>query len=64
MLLDQTDGIPDEKVAERTPDLIVGLYSGLTDEQYATLSTIAPSSRSHPDRRTTASRWRSRASSA
>jgi iron complex transport system substrate-binding protein len=42
VLLDQTDGIPYEKVAELTPDLIVGLYSGLTDEQYATLSKIAP----------------------
>ena len=42
VLLDQTDGIPYEKVAELSPDLIVGLYSGLTDEQYATLSKIAP----------------------
>ncbi len=40
--LDQTDGIPYEKVAELGPDLIVGLYSGLTDEQYANLSTITP----------------------
>ena len=42
VLLDQTDGIPFEKVAEQNPDLIVGLYAGLTPEQYATLSQIAP----------------------
>ena len=42
VLLDQTDGIPFEEVAAQNPDLIVGLYSGLTDEQYATLSRIAP----------------------
>ena len=42
VLLDQTDGIPFEEVAEQNPDLIVGLYAGLTPEQYATLSQIAP----------------------
>ena len=42
VLIDQTDGIPYEQVAGQNPDLIVGLYSGLTDEQYATLSRIAP----------------------
>jgi iron complex transport system substrate-binding protein len=42
VLLDQTDGIPFEKVAEQNPDLIVGLYAGLTPEQYGTLSQIAP----------------------
>ena len=30
VLLDQTDGIPFEKVAEQNPDLIIGLYAGLT----------------------------------
>lgn len=41
-LLDQTDGIPYEAVAALSPDLIVGLYSGLTQEDYDTLSGIAP----------------------
>lgn len=41
-LLDQTDGIPYEQVAALTPDLIIGLYSGLTQEDYDTLSGIAP----------------------
>ncbi|QNG55734.1 iron-siderophore ABC transporter substrate-binding protein [Pseudonocardia petroleophila] len=41
-LLDQTDGIPYEAVAALAPDLIVGLYSGLTQEDYDTLSGIAP----------------------
>jgi len=42
VLIDQTDGIPFEEVAAQNPDLIVGLYSGLTDSDYATLSRIAP----------------------
>jgi iron complex transport system substrate-binding protein len=41
-LLDQTDGIPYEQVAALEPDLIVGLYSGLTQEDYDTLTAIAP----------------------
>lgn len=41
-LLDQTDGIPYEAVAALDPDLIVGLYSGLTPEDYSTLTAIAP----------------------
>ncbi|MHA6779792.1 iron-siderophore ABC transporter substrate-binding protein [Pseudonocardia saturnea] len=41
-LLDQTDGIPYEEVAALDPDLIVGLYSGLTPEDYSTLTAIAP----------------------
>ena len=41
-LLDQTDGIPYEEVAALAPDLIVGLYSGLTQEDYDTLAGIAP----------------------
>ena len=31
-----------EKVAAARPDVIIGLYSGLTEEQYETLSRIAP----------------------
>jgi iron complex transport system substrate-binding protein len=42
VLLDQTDGIPLEEVAAQRPDLIVGLYSGMTDAEYARLSQIAP----------------------
>ncbi|QJY47673.1 iron-siderophore ABC transporter substrate-binding protein [Pseudonocardia broussonetiae] len=41
-LIDQTDGIPYEQVAALAPDLIIGLYSGLTQEDYDTLSGIAP----------------------
>jgi iron complex transport system substrate-binding protein len=40
--LTNTDGIQFEKVAALKPDLIVGMYSGLTKEDYATLSKIAP----------------------
>jgi len=40
--LDQTDGIPFEQVAQLRPDLIVGLYSGLTQQDYDTLTKIAP----------------------
>lgn len=31
-----------EKITALRPDLIIGLYSGLTEEQYTTLSQIAP----------------------
>lgn len=31
-----------ERIAALQPDLIIGLYSGLTEEQYTTLSQIAP----------------------
>jgi iron complex transport system substrate-binding protein len=40
--LTNTDGIKFEKVAALRPDLILGVYSGLTDADYATLSKIAP----------------------
>lgn len=36
------DGLQFEKIAALRPDLIVGLYSGLTKDDYATLSKIAP----------------------
>lgn len=42
VVLDDTDGIPFEQVAALEPDVIVGLYAGLTDQDYATLSAIAP----------------------
>ncbi len=41
-LLSVADGIEMEKIAGLAPDLIIGLYSGLTDDEYKTLSKIAP----------------------
>lgn len=41
-LLTDTDGVQFEKVAAARPDLILGLYSGMTEEVYDTLSGIAP----------------------
>jgi iron complex transport system substrate-binding protein len=41
-VLTNVDGIQFEKVAALKPDLILGIYSGLTAEDYATLSKIAP----------------------
>lgn len=37
-----TDGIPVEAVAALEPDLILGLYSGMTEQEYGQLSQIAP----------------------
>ncbi|GHF71730.1 iron complex transport system substrate-binding protein [Amycolatopsis bartoniae] len=41
-VLTSTDGPQYEKIAALKPDLILGLYSALTQEQYDTLSKIAP----------------------
>lgn len=41
-LFDETDGIPFEQVADTQPDVILAAYSGLTREDYETLSKIAP----------------------
>lgn len=41
-LNDESDGIPYEKIADSTPDVILGAYSGLTKQEYGTLSKIAP----------------------
>ena len=41
-VLTDTDGVQFEKVAALRPDLILGVYSGLTKEDYTTLSKIAP----------------------
>ncbi|GLY17687.1 iron-siderophore ABC transporter substrate-binding protein [Kineosporia rhizophila] len=41
-LLDSTDGIQFEKIAALQPDLIVGMYSGVTQEDYDKLAQIAP----------------------
>lgn len=42
VLFDETDGIDFEAVADTDPDVILAAYSGLTPEDYATLSEIAP----------------------
>lgn len=41
-LFDETDGIPFEQIADTAPDVILAAYSGLTQEEYDTLSKIAP----------------------
>lgn len=42
VLFDETDGIDFEAVAATEPDIILATYSGLTQEEYDTLSQIAP----------------------
>ncbi|MGO2660434.1 iron-siderophore ABC transporter substrate-binding protein [Mycetocola reblochoni] len=42
VLFDETDGIDFEGVADTNPDVILAAYSGLTQEDYDTLSEIAP----------------------
>lgn len=42
VLFDETDGINYEAVADTNPDVILASYSGLTREEYDTLSKIAP----------------------
>lgn len=42
VLFDETDGIDFEAVADTRPDVILAAYSGLTQEDYDTLSKIAP----------------------
>lgn len=42
VLFDETDGIPFEAVSDTQPDVILAAYSGLTEEEYETLSDIAP----------------------
>ncbi|HEY8527967.1 MAG TPA: iron-siderophore ABC transporter substrate-binding protein [Acidimicrobiales bacterium] len=47
-----TEGIDFEQVARLRPDVIIGLYAGLTDDDYETLSQIAPTVAQpvdHPD---------------
>lgn len=41
-LFDETDGIPFEEVDATKPDVILASYSGITEEDYKTLSKIAP----------------------
>ena len=42
VLFDEADGIDFEAVADTAPDVILASYSGLTQEEYDTLSKIAP----------------------
>lgn len=42
VLFDETDGIDFEAVADTRPDVILASYSGLTEQDYQTLSEIAP----------------------
>ena len=42
VLFDETDGVDFEAVADTQPDVILAAYSGLTQEDYDTLSKIAP----------------------
>jgi len=42
VLFDETDGLDFEAVADTDPDVILAGYSGLTQEDYDTLSEIAP----------------------
>lgn len=41
-LFDETDGIPFDDISATDPDVILASYSGLTQEDYDTLSKIAP----------------------
>ncbi|MCU1438127.1 MAG: transporter substrate-binding protein [Naasia sp.] len=41
-LFDEVDGINLEQVADSAPDVILGANSGLTEEEYETLTEIAP----------------------
>ena len=42
VLFDETDGIAFEQVANTEPDVVLAAYSGLTEEDWTTLSQIAP----------------------
>ncbi len=42
VLFDETDGIDFEAVADTQPDVILAAYSGLSEDDYETLSEIAP----------------------
>lgn len=42
VLFDETDGLDFEAIANTQPDVILAAYSGLTQEDYDTLSKIAP----------------------
>ena len=56
-MLDFTDGIQFERVAALRPDLILGVYSGLTQKDYDTLSKIAPTVAQPPGQVDWGSSW-------
>lgn len=42
VLFDESDGVDFEAIADTEPDLILAVHSGITEEEYDTLSQIAP----------------------
>jgi len=56
-VLSFTDGIQFEKIAGLRPDLIVAIYSGLTEKDYETLSQIAPTVAQPPGQVDWGSSW-------
>ncbi|MGO1545046.1 MAG: iron-siderophore ABC transporter substrate-binding protein [Gulosibacter sp.] len=42
VLFDETDGLDFDAIANTQPDVILAAYSGITEEEYETLSQIAP----------------------
>jgi iron complex transport system substrate-binding protein len=47
-LMDETEGFDYEAISDAQPDVILAAYSGMTEEEYDTLSKIAPVV-AHPD---------------
>jgi iron complex transport system substrate-binding protein len=56
-VLDFTDGLEFERIAGLRPDLIVAVYSGLSQKDYDTLSKIAPTIAQPPDQVDWGSSW-------
>jgi iron complex transport system substrate-binding protein len=56
-VLDFTDGLEFERIAGLRPDLIIGVYSGLTQKDYDTLSKIAPTIAQPPGQVDWGSSW-------
>jgi iron complex transport system substrate-binding protein len=56
-VLDFVDGIQFERIAALRPDLILAVYSGLKDKDYATLSKIAPTIAQPPGQVDWGSSW-------
>ena len=56
-VLDFTDGLEFERIAGLRPDLIIAVYSGLTEKDYETLSKIAPTVAQPPGQVDWGSSW-------
>jgi iron complex transport system substrate-binding protein len=56
-VLDYTDGIEFERIAALRPDLILAIYSGLSQKDYDTLSKIAPTVAQPPGQVDWGSSW-------